>query len=89
MFGKSIDHVYGRGREMVREYAKHADIPVFNMADDMDHPTQAMADLLTTIEKFHGNIQNKKIVMGWVYAPSPWRQLGVSHGVPMPIGLRP
>jgi len=81
VFGKSVDYVYGRGHQMIREYAKYADVPVFNMADDMDHPTQAMADLLTIIEKFHGNVQNKKIVMGWVYAPSPWRQLAVSHSV--------
>ena len=81
MFGKSVDYVYGRGHEMIREFAKYSTVPVFNMADDMDHPTQAMADLMTIIEKFHGNVQNKKIVMGWTYAPSPWRQLAVSHGV--------
>ena len=80
-FGKSVDYVSGRGHEMIREYAKYRTVPVFHMADDIDHPTQAMADLMTVIEKFHGNVQNKKIVMGWTYAPSPWRRLAVSHGV--------
>lgn len=35
---------YGDGNWVLREYAKFADIPVLNMADDVYHPCQGLAD---------------------------------------------
>jgi ornithine carbamoyltransferase len=37
--------------EVMRELAKHATIPVINGLDDMEHPCQCAADLLTVLEK--------------------------------------
>lgn len=37
--------------EVMRELAKHATIPVINGLDDMEHPCQCAADLLTILEK--------------------------------------
>ncbi len=37
----------------VVELAKYADVPVINALDDIEHPCQAMADLLTIYEKKH------------------------------------
>ena len=39
----SVDK-YGDGNWVLREYAKFADIPVLNMADDIYHPCQGLAD---------------------------------------------
>ncbi len=64
----AVDYVYGRGNATIREYAQHAKIPVINMADDMYHPTQAMADIFTIMEKFGGNIAGKKYVIMWAYS---------------------
>ena len=44
----AIDYVSGVGVSTVREYAKHAKIPVINMACCTYHPTQGLADLMTT-----------------------------------------
>jgi ornithine carbamoyltransferase len=37
--------------EVMRELAKHATIPVINGLDDIEHPCQCAADLLTILEK--------------------------------------
>jgi ornithine carbamoyltransferase len=64
----AVDYVYGRGNAVIRDYAKHADIPVVNMADDMFHPTQAITDIFTLKEKFDGKLARKKYVIMWSYS---------------------
>ena len=65
----AIDYVYGAGISVVREYAKHASKPVINMACCTYHPTQGLADLMTT-QEYLGNVRNKKYVIMWAYAKS-------------------
>jgi ornithine carbamoyltransferase len=65
----AIDYVYGTGVSIVREYAKHADIPVINMACCTYHPTQGLADLMTVQESL-GKVNHKKYVIMWAYAKS-------------------
>ena len=65
---KAIDYVYGRGNAVVREIARWAEVPVINMADDMFHPTQALADFMTFEEVFP-NYKGKKYVIMWAYSP--------------------
>jgi len=63
----AVGYVYGRGNEVIREYAKHCDIPVINMADDKYHPCQGLADILTIQEKFP-KYEGKKYVISWAYS---------------------
>lgn len=57
-----------------------------NLQCDIDHPTQAMADMLHVIHHFGGveNLKGKKIAMSWAYSPSYGKPLSVPQGV---IGL--
>lgn len=57
-----------------------------NLQCDIDHPTQALADLLHCIHEFGGaeNLKGKKIAMTWAYSPSYGKPLSVPQGV---IGL--
>lgn len=57
-----------------------------NLQCDIDHPTQAMADMLHIIHEFGGveNLKGKKIAMSWAYSPSYGKPLSVPQGV---IGL--
>ena len=57
-----------------------------NLQCDIDHPTQAMADMLHLIHEFGGveNLKGKKIAMTWAYSPSYGKPLSVPQGV---IGL--
>lgn len=66
---QAIDYVYGAGVSVIREYAKHAEIPVINMACCTYHPTQGLADLMTVQEAL-GKVQGKKYVIMWGYAKS-------------------
>jgi ornithine carbamoyltransferase len=63
----AIDYVYGTGISVVREYAKHSEIPVINMACCTYHPTQGLADLMTVQEAF-GKLKGKKYVIMWGYS---------------------
>ena len=57
-----------------------------NLQCDVDHPTQAMADMLHVIHHFGGveNLKGKKVAMTWAYSPSYGKPLSVPQGV---IGL--
>ena len=65
----AIDYVTGVGVSTVREYARHAAIPVINMACCTYHPTQGLADLMTTQESLR-KVHGKKYVIMWGYARS-------------------
>lgn len=64
---KAVNYEYGKGNAVLREYAKYARIPVINMADDMYHPCQGLADLMTIQEKFP-KYEKKKYVIMWGYS---------------------
>lgn len=68
-YGTPVGWVYGKAHEMMREFARWADIPVINMECDKYHPCQALADILTVKEKF-GTFSGVKFVMSWAYSPS-------------------
>jgi knotted carbamoyltransferase YgeW len=57
-----------------------------NLQCDIDHPTQAMADMLHIIKHFGGvdNLKGKKVAMTWAYSPSYGKPLSVPQGV---VGL--
>ncbi|MDY0303279.1 MAG: knotted carbamoyltransferase YgeW [Sphaerochaeta sp.] len=57
-----------------------------NLQCDIDHPTQAMADMLHVINHFGGveNLKGKKVAMTWAYSPSYGKPLSVPQGI---IGL--
>lgn len=57
-----------------------------NLQCDIDHPTQAMADMLHILHTFGGaeNLKGKKIAMSWAYSPSYGKPLSVPQGI---IGL--
>ncbi len=76
-YGEPVDWIYGEANRMIREFAYWADIPVINMEDDMYHPCQAMADIMTIIEKKGRDLKGKKFVMSWAYSPSVEKPLAV------------
>ncbi len=63
---------YGEGEEIIREYAKWANVPVISMESDVEHPCQALADMLTVREKFP-KFEAKKYVQAWAYSPTALR----------------
>lgn len=68
-YGDPVDWEYGGSHAMLREFARWADIPVLNMEDDVYHPFQGLADILTVKEKF-GTFKDINFTMSWAYSPS-------------------
>lgn len=68
-YGDPVDWEYGGANAMLREFARCAQIPVLNMEDDIYHPFQGLADVMTVKEAF-GGFSGVKFVMSWAYSPS-------------------
>jgi len=88
------DIFLGEGNKYMREVGMALDegfekgvLPVrpgiVNLQCDMDHPTQAMADLMH-LQNVYGSLENlkgKKLVMSWAYSPSYGKPLSVPQGI--------
>ncbi len=68
-YGDPVGWEYGGAHKMLLEFARWAGIPVLNMEDDIYHPFQGLADILTVKEKF-GGFQGVNFTMSWAYSPS-------------------
>lgn len=64
---------------LLRSYARHADIPVINLESCMEHPCQAIADVLTMRERLV-HLSGRRLTLAWSNDPEP-RSPGVSHSV--------
>ncbi len=68
-YGDPVNWKYGGSHEVLCEFARWADIPVLNMEDDVYHPFQGLADILTVKEKL-GGFKGVNFLMSWAYSPS-------------------
>ncbi len=68
-YGDPVDWEYGGAHKMLQEFARWSEIPVLNMEDDIYHPFQGLADILTVKEKF-GGYKGINFTMSWAYSPS-------------------
>ena len=97
VIGIRDDMYLGEGNKYMREVSAavqegfnhgvlHQRPSVINLQCDIDHPTQAMADLVHLKQHFGSleNLRGKKIVMSWAYSPSYGKPLFVPQGI---IGL--
>jgi N-acetylornithine carbamoyltransferase len=55
---------------VVQGFARHSDVPVFNLESSRHHPFQALADIMTIREKL-GSLQGDRVVLSWAYHPKP------------------
>src|SRR5512140_2948808 len=91
------DMYLGEGNSYMREVGQavqdgfekgvlHQRPSVINLQCDVDHPTQAMADLMQVKNHFGSleKLRGKKIAMTWAYSPSYGKPLSVPQGI---IGL--
>ena len=97
VIGIRDDMYLGEGNKYMREVSAavaegfekgvlHQRPNVINLQCDIDHPTQALADLLQLKQHFGSleNLRGKKLAMSWAYSPSYGKPLSVPQGI---IGL--
>jgi N-acetylornithine carbamoyltransferase len=68
------------GNAYIREVAEASRVPVLNMQCDIYHPHQALADLMTIIERF-GDPRGKTINVSWAYAASYQKPISVPQSL--------
>lgn len=68
---------YGIGNRYIKEVARYSDIPVISMQDDIYHPLQAIADLMTIGEHFGEGFNGLKVAICWAYATTHAKPLSV------------
>ncbi|HBP26218.1 MAG TPA: ornithine carbamoyltransferase [Acholeplasmatales bacterium] len=67
---------WGIGNKYLREMAAHSTVPIINLQDDLFHPMQALADLMTIQEVFP-TTQHLKISIIWAYATTHKKPISV------------
>jgi ornithine carbamoyltransferase len=79
--GIAIRHVdWQVGNRYLREVAAASRVPVLNMQCDLYHPHQALADLMTIIERF-GDPRGRTIDVSWAYAASYQKPISVPQSL--------
>jgi ornithine carbamoyltransferase len=68
------------GNRYIREVAEASRVPVLNMQCDVYHPHQALADLMTIIERF-GDPRRRTITVSWAYAASYQKPISVPQSL--------
>ncbi len=68
---------YGIGQKYLAEMAVHSSRPVMSLQDDIYHPFQGMADLMTIFEYFGRNVNGLKVTISWAYADTHSKPLSV------------
>jgi len=97
VIGIRDDMYIGKGHTYMKAFADYVKMgyeegvleqrpTIVSLQCDIDHPTQAMADLLHLSHEFGGleNLKGKKLAMTWAYSPSYGKPLSVPQGM---IGL--
>lgn len=72
---------YSLGNKYIKEVAHFADVPVINLQCDIDHPCQAIADIMTMQEKFDASLRGRKIALTWAYSENYSRPLSLPQGL--------
>jgi N-acetylornithine carbamoyltransferase len=68
------------GNQYINDVAEASRVPVLNMQCDWYHPFQALADLLTIIER-HGDPRGLTVNVSWAYAASYQKPLSVPQSL--------
>lgn len=68
---------YGVGNAYLEELARWATVPVMSLQDDIYHPMQGLADLMTLLEQFGRDLRGLKVTVSWAYATSHAKPLSV------------
>ena len=67
---------WGIGNKYLREMAAHSSVPIINLQDDLYHPMQALADLMTIQEVFPAG-KRLKVSIIWAFATTHKKPISV------------
>jgi N-acetylornithine carbamoyltransferase len=79
ILGDVVGWEYDKGLRVIKEFAKWADIPVINMEDNIYHPCQGIADVMTLHELYGRDLRGLKIGVAWTYSGSTKKPIAPHH----------
>lgn len=79
ILGDVVGWEYDKGLRIIQEFAKWSHAPVINMEDNIHHPCQGMADVMTLRELFGGDLRGRKLGVSWTYSPSTKKPIAPHH----------
>jgi len=68
---------YGIGNDYLSEMAANSTKPVMSLQDDIYHPFQGLADMMTIFEYFGKDTNGLKVTVSWAYADTHSKPLSV------------
>lgn len=68
---------YGIGNKYLNEMAQYSKRPIMSLQDDIYHPFQGLADLMTIFEHFGKDPKGLKVTVSWAYADTHSKPLSV------------
>ena len=81
ILGDPVGWEYDKGLRVIKEFAKWADVPVINMEDNIYHPCQGIADVMTMWEIFGRDLRGLKLGVAWTFSESTKKPIAPHHDV--------
>ena len=79
ILGDKVSWEYDKGLRIIKEFAKWSQKPVINMEDNIYHPCQGMADVMTLRELYGRDLRGRKLAVSWTYSPSVKKPIAPHH----------
>jgi N-acetylornithine carbamoyltransferase len=79
ILGDVVGWEYDKGLRIIQEFANWSNAPVINMEDNVYHPCQGMADVMTLQELFGPDLKGRKLGVSWTYSPSTKKPIAPHH----------
>jgi N-acetylornithine carbamoyltransferase len=79
ILGDVVDWIYDKGLRIIQEFADWSQVPIINMEDNIYHPCQGMADVMTLWEMFGRDLRGRKLGVTWTYSSSPKKPIAPHH----------
>lgn len=79
ILGDVVGWEYDKSLRIINEFAKWSKAPVINMEDNIYHPCQGMADVMTLWEMFGKDLRGRKLAVSWTYSPSTKKPIAPHH----------
>ena len=79
ILGDVVGWEYYKGQRIIQEFAKWSEVPVINMEDNISHPSQGLADIMTLSELYGRDLRGRKLGVSWAYSPSTKKPIAPHH----------
>ncbi len=79
ILGGAVNWEYEKSLKIIKEFAKYSEKPIINMEDNVYHPCQGMADVMTLRELYGRDLRGRKLAVSWTYSPSTKKPIAPHH----------